>query len=454
MTKAERDAEYDAWMAGLDFDALETRLRDLGVTNVVVKRLADHQDNSQNQFYWIGRLTDNPLPLGDFVAHEHVYRGELQTGYKASLRLEWLTPFGTNPAPKAQLIHYPRYPETRLGSLLDGALYAPRSVIGSRRVAVPGRVLLFGVAEDKVIGAALPPTAPATPRLLALLGSSTFVSWPIAPQAQPIDGATLLSELRGVYELSPIPGCKIAAGVVVKSTDQNASGTTLETVLGVKPNARDEPDFHGWELKVHRDSRVTLMTPAPTGGAIKSESAEGFMRKFGWINGPGTRWDFGGAHRANHVPGGKATTRLRLTDDAVELVHKVTDEVAMSWEIAALLTHWSKKHARAAYVRRDGSASGGFTYGPHVQLGEGIDWKWFRDALSNGIIALDPAYKWIVGARSMTKARAQFRCHSYELGSLYPSVTVHDVRHATPERRLAHANLAAEGITLPSWVEP
>jgi hypothetical protein len=195
------------------------------------------------------------------------------------------------------------------------------------------------------------------------------------------------------------------------------------------------------------------MTPAPTGGAIKTEAPEDFMRQFGWLNGTGTRWDFNGAHRATQAPGGKATTAMRLTSDEVRLVHKVNGGVAMSWQIADLLTHWSRKHLRAAYVRRDGQAATGFTYGPHVQLGEGINWQWFRQALSNGTIALDPAYNMVRGGRFMTKARAQFRCNSHELGALYPSVSVHDLRHSKPSRQLAHANLRAEGITLPDWLE-
>lgn len=117
-----------------------------------------------------------------------------------------------------------------------------------------------------------------------------------------------------------------------------------------------------------------------------------------------------------------------------------------------LLTHWAQKHARAAYVRRSGSAAGGFTYGPFVQLGQGVDWNWFRQAMNNGTIALDPAYNMLAGAHFMRKARAQFRCEAYQLGALYPSVTAHDLRHAAMSRRLAETNMRAEGYTLPAWV--
>ena len=125
----------------------------------------------------------------------------------------------------------------------------------------------------------------------------------------------------------------------------------------------------------------------------------------------------------------------------------------MSWQISDLLTHWSRKHSRAVYVRRTGNPRTGFTNGPYVHLGEGINWNWFHQALGNGTIVLDPAYNMLVGGSSMVKERAQFRCTSHALAALYPSVRVHDLRHFKPSRTLAHADLQSQGITLPSWLE-
>lgn len=452
MGASERNASYNAWIAGLTWSELESRFRSLGVEKVVMKRLAERQDNSKNQIYWQGNLNENPLPKGNFVAFKSSSKRRTGPGYKAKLDFEWLTPTGASPAPKAQLIHYPQYPETRLGSLISGATYAPRSVVGARAAAGPGRLLLLAIAGEKIIGVALPPQAPAATALGALFGSSPFATWTISRQAEAIGPVELLAELRGVYDLSPVPACRITRNTVVKYIKTNSPGTTLETALGVKPNSRDEPDFHGWELKAHGDSRITLMTPAPTGGAIVTESPEDFMRMFGWKDAKKKRWDFNGAHRSTRAPGGKATTEMDLTADEVRLVHKRSGAVAMSWQIADLLTHWTRKHLRAAYVRHGGSRANGFTFGPYIQLAEGIDWNWFRQALTNGTVVVDPAYNMKVGANSMERARAQFRCFSYELGALYPSVSAHDLRHHRPSRRLALANLRDAGITLPSWI--
>lgn len=454
VSKAGRDVEYDDWLRGLTKDQVEARLRDLGVTKVVLKRLSPNQDNSKNQIqFWQPSLNENPLPMGDFEFLESSSKEKvgLAPGYRAKLDFEWLTPSGTNPAPRAQLIHYPQYPESRLSGLLTGAVYAPRTLLSGREASVPGRLLLLGISQSRIIGLALPPSSPATTALMNL-EPDPFAMWAITPQAIPISPSQLLAELRGVYDLCPLAGCKVRRGDVVRSTDRNAPGTTLETVLGVKPNSRDEPDFHGWELKSYSSSRVTLMTPAPTGGAVTTMSAAQFMQAFGRANAGNTRRDFNGAHTAIKDPGGKATTRLTVTANQVQLVHRVTGALAMSWRIADLLTHWSRKHALAAYVRRTGSASRGLTFGPYVQLGQGADWQRFRQAIENGTVAFDPAYNSLTNAISMTKARSQIRCYPYELGSLYTSVTVHDLRHDQGNRTMATANLRAEGLSLPTWL--
>ena len=414
---------------------LESRLRALGVEKVVLKRLADRQDNTKNQIYWQGNLNENPLPERPFEAFQSGSSkgGGGQTGYRAKLDFEWLTPTGTNPAPHAQLIHYPQYPETRLGSLLTGSDLAPRSILGSREASVPGRLLLLATAGAKVIGVALPPDAPATvsrtpdrqgPLRVVEPGPAGAVDIGAGPAVE-LQRSPRTRSRRGVHHLK---GCRRP------EYQPQLPGDHLGDHLGAVPNSRDEPDFHGWELKSYRASQVTLMTPAPTGGAIVTEAPEDYMRKFGWINDAGTRWDFNGAHRAGHPPTGRASTRLHVSTDQVQLLEANTGTVAMSWQIADLLTHWSLKHSRAAYIRRGGSADG-FTFGPHVQLGEGIDWKWFLQAIENGTIVADPAYNMPVGGRSMRKARSQFRCYPYESRSAVP------VGHGPrPSTHRAHAN--------------
>lgn len=390
--------------------------------------------------------------MGNFEELAPVSGRTIKTKFRAPLSLSWLTPSGCNPAPEAQLIHYPQYPESRIGGLLQGADLAPRSLLGSRGASRPGRVLLLGVANREIFAIALPPESPAAKELERYIGTHAFAIRPLKKQAEPTSETQLLAELSGVHAESPVRGCKISQRNVVENASRNAAGTTLETVMGVLPNSRDEPDFHGWELKAHRDSRITLMTPAPTSGAVVDMTGQEFMRDFGRLNKDTQRWDFTGSHTAIRVPGGKATTKMLVSDNEVQLVHQKSETLAMGWRIPDLLDHWARKHERAAYVQYQKLAGPKeFAYGPFIHLGQGIDFGWFWQALSNGSITIDPACNMPDGSTSFKKARYQFRCSLVQLAALYPSVTVHDLRHVKPNRELALANLAAEGVTTPTW---
>ncbi len=60
---------------------------------------------------------------------------------------------------------------------------------------------------------------------------------------------------------------------------------------------RAKPDFLGWEIKAHSSSRITLMTPEPTGGMYGERGVKAFVEKFGSPSGNDTLY-FTGTHRA------------------------------------------------------------------------------------------------------------------------------------------------------------
>lgn len=455
MNRADRDAEYDYWLRGLSRSEVERRFWDLGVEFVMVKKLAPN-NNSKNQIYLQPDINEVELPMGEFTNYISTSEktGEQEVIYRAHVDLEWLSPSGSSPAPRTNLIHYPQYPETRLSGFLLGALDAPRTLLSHRpgKVFSPDRLMLLGVVGTKVYGLVLPPEAPAAQELTSTLAPDPFARWPLVPEAIEITSESLLSELHGVYLMSPIRGCSIKDGVVVPRADQNSGGTTLETVLGVKPNALSEPDFHGWELKSHTSSKITLMTPGPTGGYLIDHGIEDFMVKggFGYFSPERSRYDYTGAHLANGRPGGRATTHLVIDPLAIHLVHNETGEVGMSWSKAKLLTKWTGKHALAAYVIRSGTAQDGFTFGHGVGLGVGTSFARFLDALDLGFIYFDPALHW--SPESGGKWRYQIRVNRNKLHSLYDDFTENDVRTVPPSRRLAELSLQGVGVELPSWV--
>ncbi|QIK74113.1 MvaI/BcnI family restriction endonuclease [Nocardioides piscis] len=446
---------YDDWLRGLGRIEIQKRFWELGVEHVMVKKLAPN-NNSKNQIYLQDDINDVELPMGEFTSWISTSErtGEEEVIYRAPIDLAWLTPGGASPAPRTNLIHYPQYPETRLSGFLQGAQDAPRSLLSHRpgKVFSPDRLMLLGVAGTKVYGLVLPPSSPAAQELTAGLAPHPFARWSIAPQAITISSKSMLAELHGVHRMSPIRGCSIRNGVVVPRADQNSGGTTLETVFGVKPNALSEPDFQGWELKSHTSSKITLMTPGPTGGYLIDRGIEDFMLKgnFGYFSPAKDRYDYTGAHTAVRRPGGRATTHLMVDQLAIHLVHNVTGEVGMTWSKAKLLTKWTAKHALAAYVIRSGTAQDGFTYGPRVGLGVGTSFARFLDAVDLGLIYFDPALHW--SSAEGGKWRYQIRVNRNRLKTLYEDFTENDVRTVTPSRRLAELSLQNAGIELPAWV--
>ncbi|WP_237067093.1 hypothetical protein [Loktanella sp. M215] len=66
------------------------------------------------------------------------------------VRFFWLDADGPTPAPDAQLILYPKYPEVRMSGFLRGAKRAPVVLMRSRD---EGRVLFLGICADgRVLG--------------------------------------------------------------------------------------------------------------------------------------------------------------------------------------------------------------------------------------------------------------------------------------------------------------
>ena len=459
---ARNDAAYDAWISTLTRDQLRRRLKALGVTKAVLKRLATKQDNSRNDVYWHGNLNDDPLPISNFTEYlsNSAKDQNKGAGYIADLDFNWLTPSGISPARAPKLRYFPQYGlhgESRLTALLPGpSLDAPRSLF-SGRVYRPGRLMVLGICDQgsnagKLFAVLLPQGSPANSELQhAFSGAeASFARWALTTQTNAINADQLLAELAGVHGLGQVAGAKLAyvqgAWQAKQYTSASAGGYTLETLLGVLPNSRTEPDFHGWELKGHSNEKVSLMTPVPTGGDIaKMGNTLAFMQRHGKQT-SATRWDFTVS---------KTTSTLVVTDGEVRLINAASGEIAMSWTFAKLLTHWTAKHRRAAYVRYSGNATQGYKFGPYVTLSEGISWRRFLDALKNGVIQVDPGYNiQLVNNVWKAHARAQFRVRDYALAGLYPTVAMHDLRHVKkPSRTLAHRDLQEQDVTLPSWLE-
>jgi len=442
-------AERATMTAELGLHAVLTMLRDRGCRRVFAKCLAPN-DNSKNQVYFGGGFQAlNVMPYDTPVADQETTR----VRFKAHVDFWWLMPDGNvSPAPGAQLILYPQYPEVRFSGFLRGSSGAPGDVMSSRET---GRVLVFGIREDGRVfaWAAAEQSAVAADlaeqrRLGSLRPSGVFDEVP----AEPAHGGRqlevqLLVDLGRIHRLGWIDAKRLRQdGSVVECRGPNCGGSTLEAELGVAANSRAAPDYLGYEVKQHKVSdfgrpasggAITLMTPEPTGGLYRDEGVEAFIRTYGYsdkLGRPG-RMNVGGIYR---VGARVESTGLRLTllgwdaearrivdgNGGVALLDD-SGRVAAIWPYTGLIGHWRRKHNRAVYVPSmlADNAPQRYCYGDLVRLGEGADFLRVLDALHSGVVYYDPGIKleWSTG-RTKIKRRSQFRVRSSDLDSLYNSV--------------------------------
>jgi hypothetical protein len=427
-------------MATPDLSAIRRLFADAGCHRLLAKPLAEN-DNSKNQVYF------GP----DFVALNLIpNRGVRPDGgnktLKAALDFEWLdAEGGRHPAPRAQLVLYPQYPEVRFSGFLLGCRGGPNAVMAPRLL---NRVLFLGLrADGGVLGHVVRASAQwieaVARRAAGMVG--VFHDFPVGKEVHGLAAKPLLVEKLGkIHGKGWIDSRKLTTdGQSEPCNAPNCGGFTLEAELGIRPNSNPAGDYLGWELKQHAvtdfgrmaSGAVTLMTPEPTEGYYSDKGVERFIRKYGYADQRRSdRLNFGGIHKVGapcsatgltlSLDGFKACD-WRKTDikrGGIELVSSA-GVVAARWPFQALMEHWQRKHALATYipsiVREQPKRQ--YAYGHTVHMGEGTDFFLLLRALSAGDVYYDPGIK--LEAASSTaprlKRRSQFRIQFKRLGILY-----------------------------------
>ncbi len=423
-----------------DLQALLRRFVELGAEKAFCKFLAEN-DNSKQQIYLGGGLDAVQMfPVREIEADS----SGKESSYKAKIDFHWVSPNSTECAKGAQLILYPQYPEVRLSGFLRGCKHAPNELLRpipkeerQHNNGPDGRVLFLGITASGQTLAYLAPADSDLAKELQLRVSknefpqeSVFLNLLLFGR----DSKTILLErLAEIRNRGWQPSIRLNKnGDVQPYNARNGGGYTLEALLGVIPNGRAEPDFLGWEIKAHSSTRITLMTPEPTGGMYGEQGVKAFVSRFGSPTGDDTLY-FTGTHRAGTrntktglslVVRGFSTSRARIEDvnGAVELQTDDGD-CAAAWSFADLMIGWNRKHAQAAYVPYESEKvlAPAYRYFSPALLGEGTDFNRYLGALANGLIIFDPGSK-IMNAsteRSKVKARSQFRTSVQHLSVLY-----------------------------------
>lgn len=433
--------------SGLGLERLKSLMRASGARRLHAKILQAN-DNSKNQIYFGGDFgVLNLLPAArPEVDAEHDVPS--RRPLRAHLNFSWLQPSGAlQVAPGAKLILYPQYPEVRFSGYLAGVRDRARlsGLVGT--VREPGRVLLLGTCNDgRILGfvdAAGSRLAFEIAQLHAPAKIGVFVEIPLQTPSGADARVLLLDEMARIEGLGWVDSRRLKAdGVAVPYAGQNGGGYTLEAELGITPNARAEPDFHGWEVKQHgeRDFAapgnpvVTLMTPEPSGGLYQERGVAAFVRRYGYpdTRGRRDRMNFGGIYRCgDRVPRTGLQLELVGFDRAAGRITDVSGGIALIdddgqqaaiWTFPDLIDHWRRKHAKAAYVasmsrtvpRRQ------YRYSGLVRLGVGTSIDRLLRAVAKGIVYYDPGIKLeAAGGRERCKRRSQFRIKSLDLHDLY-----------------------------------
>jgi len=420
-----------------------------GCNKIYIKNLSPN-DNSKNQVYFGGSFDIlNILPISE-IRNEEAGDWEKER-FKASLRFSWIREDGNiYPAPYSQLILYPKYPEVRFSGFLLKCQNPPSELMTQR---TPNRLLFFGVARNgSVLGFVTAPDSEISKEFEnenAIIQHGVFKVLELPEFTN--NKSKLLHELYRINQLGWIKSKRLDRnGIIMPCESPNCGGYTLEAELGITPNGYSEPDFLGWEIKQFGVSNferinsavITLMTPEPTDGIYKTEGAEAFIRKYGYIDRTGRedRMNFGGVHKfgiRHHLTNlemkligfDDETGKIRNTNGRIALVDKYDNEAA-SWSFSSMLLHWNRKHNQACYIPSLSLLGGErqYKYGNKIILGTGTDFQLFLSQMANGNIYYDPGIKMEnISIKPKIKKRSQFRIKSEFLQNLYKVNEIIDV---------------------------
>lgn len=433
----------------MNLQNLKSLFIDYGCTKIYIKKLSPN-DNSKNQVYFGGSFEIlNILPISEIKNEE---AGDWnKERFKASINFSWIGENGNLfPAPNAQLILYPKYPEVRFSGFLQKCQNPPSALMTQR---LADRLLFFSVTKNgTILGYVADPNSEIAKEFSNQQNITEHGVFKVIELPQVANNRTdLINELLRIHNLGWIKSKRLdRLGNLMDCDAPNCGGYTLEAELGITPNGYSEPDFLGWEIKqfgVANFARVnsaviTLMTPEPTDGIYKTDGAEAFLRQYGYADRTGRedRINFGGVHKigSRHpltnlemkligfdIESGK----IRNTNGRISLVDINGNETA-SWSFASMLLHWNRKHNQACYVPSLSETANErqYKYGNNVILGTGTDFQLFLRQMSNGNIYYDPGIKMEnASSKPKIKKRSQFRIKSQYLPYLYQVNEVLDI---------------------------
>ncbi|MCW5923407.1 MAG: hypothetical protein KIS77_13770 [Saprospiraceae bacterium] len=320
----------------MNLENLKSAFATQGCQKLYVKKLAAN-DSSKNQVYLGGSFDIlNIFPVSEVYADSS---GDWERDrFKADVNFYWLTEGGNlSPAPKAQFIIYPKYPEVRFSGFLAGSENPPSELMTQR---LPGRLLFLSPnKEGRIIGYVSSPDSQLAQEFDHLAETQSYGVFSVIELASIANNRqNLIAELTRIHYLGWIHSKRLnSAGEILPCLAPQCVGYTLEAELGVRPNSYSEPDFLGWEIKAFgvkkfekfAGSVITLFTPEPNGGFYGIHGLSAFVRKYGYcdLRGREDRINFGGIYKVENT---HPRTKLRL--EIVGFDHVSGKNIGFQWK--------------------------------------------------------------------------------------------------------------------------
>lgn len=364
--------------------------------------------------------------------------------FKAKVNFSWIRDDGNAyPAPKSQLVLYPKYPEVRFSGFLAKCEKPPSDLMATR---MPARILFLSPTnQGEIRGYVAAPNSIIAKQFANLNLEIEHGVFHIINLTQQVadNKIELIKELTRIHNLGWIDSKRLDKdGNTLDCNSSNCGGYTLEAELGITPNGYSAPDYLGWEIKqfgvkkfeLTKSIAITLMTPEPTGGIYKDLGVDTFIRTYGYKDqNREDRLNFNGVHKIGEkqkkthltlklIGFDEETGKIRNSNDQIALID-TNDVVAASWSFTSLLKHWNKKHNQACYIPSLSIVNPNnrqYKYSDKVLLGIGTDFQFFLKEMGKGGIYYDPGIKMEkASTKPKIKRRSQFRIKSRFLEELY-----------------------------------
>lgn len=152
------------------------------------------------------------------------------------------------PAPNAQLILYPKYPEVRFSGFLQKCQNPPSALMTQR---LAERLLFFSIAKNgTILGYVADPNSQMAIEFKNQSSVTEHGVFKVIELPKVANNrADLIHELLRIHQLGWIKSKRLDKfGNLMACEAPNCGGYTLEAELGITPNGYSEPDLLGWEV--------------------------------------------------------------------------------------------------------------------------------------------------------------------------------------------------------------